>query len=297
MSKDRLQSRLEHIPFGLYEKALPASLSWPERLTIAAQVGYDFMEIAIDDTDARIERLDWPLSKRVELRNIHRSTGVPIKSMSLSAHRRFPLGSTSARTRQTALDIIKKAIDFTLDIGIRVILVAGADAYHEGSTPQSQARFLEGLERAFEWASAAGVMLALENWDIQVDSVQKAMTYVHYFDSPWFQLYVDIGNLAYAGYDVISELELGQGHIAAVHVKDTLPGQLRYVPPGKGVVPFVSAFAKLAQMGFQGLVALELWTEDLPDSVEIVTQAHGWLREQMRAGWQQAAQAGPNSKE
>ena len=131
-------------------------------------------------------------------------------------------------------------------------------------------------------------MLALENWDIQINSIARAMEYVDYFNSPWFQLYADIGNLVYAEHDVVAQLELARGHIAALHVKDTLPGQLRYVPPGEGAVPFVDAFTKLAEIGFQGPVALELWTESFPNAVEIATAARGWLREKMEKGWKQA---------
>ena len=36
-------------------------------------------------------------------------------------------------------------------------------------------------------ASGAGLMLALENWDIQIDSLTKVMRYVEHFNSPWFQ--------------------------------------------------------------------------------------------------------------
>ena len=279
-------SKLDHIPLGIYEKALPPTMTWRERLSTAAEIGYDFVEISIDDSDERIARLDWGAKQRAQLRNAVIDTGVPIKSMSLSSHRRFPLGSASARTRQVGLDILKKAIDFTVDIGLRFILVAGCDVYHEESNTGTKERFLEGLERGFEWATAAGVMLALENWDVEcVDSVNKAMWYVNHFDSPWFQHYVDIGNLAYAGHDVVAELEAGKGHLAAVHIKDTLQGQLRYVPLGQGVVPFVEAFSKLAEMGFQGPILLELWTGNDPDAVEIVTAASGWVRARMEEGW------------
>jgi L-ribulose-5-phosphate 3-epimerase len=48
------------MPVGLYEKALPASLTWEERLTAAGQAGYDFVEISIDESDERLSRLDWP---------------------------------------------------------------------------------------------------------------------------------------------------------------------------------------------------------------------------------------------
>ncbi len=274
-------STLDHISLGIYEKALPPTMTWYERLSTASQAGFDFVEISIDDSDARIARLSWGARERAALRDAVLKTGVPIKSMSLSAHRRHPLGSASEKTRQTALDILQKAIAFCVDVGIRFILIAGVDVYHEESDARSRAYFLSGLERGLEWASAAGVMLALENWDIRINSIRKAMCYVNYFNSPWFQLYADVGNLAYAGYDVVNELEAGRGHIAAVHLKDTLRGQLRYVPLGKGTVPFVAAFAKLAEMGFRGPTVVELWTESYPNAVEIVTAANKWIRARM----------------
>ena len=40
-------SNLDQIPVGIYEKALPITMSWEERLTAAVQAGYDFVEIAI----------------------------------------------------------------------------------------------------------------------------------------------------------------------------------------------------------------------------------------------------------
>lgn len=281
------QSNLTAIAVGLYEKALPPTLTWHERLQTAKRAGYDFLEIAIDDSDERIARLDWNARQRSDLRQAVADTAVPIQSMSLSAHRRFALGSASAETRQAGLDIFAKAIDFAVDSGLRLILVAGAENYYEERDAGSKVRFLNSLEKAFEWATRSGVMLALENWDIQINSISRAMEYVDYFDSPWFQLYADIGNLAYAGLDVVSQLELGRGHIAALHVKDTLRGQLRYVAPGEGVVPFVDAFAALARMGFQAPVVLELWTEDFPDALRIVTESRAWLRVQMKAGFSQ----------
>ena len=41
---------------GLYEKAMP-ELSWPEKLRIAKEAGYDFVEISIDATEGKIARV------------------------------------------------------------------------------------------------------------------------------------------------------------------------------------------------------------------------------------------------
>ncbi len=283
------QPNLSKIPIGIYEKALPLELSWHERLSAARKIGYDFVEISIDDQDKRLARLDWSASERAALHQALRDTGVPVKSLSLSAHRRFPLGSASPDLRQRGLDILRKAIDFSLEFGLRYILLGGAMAYHEEHDAGTAGRFLEGLEHGFEWASAAGVMLALENWDICINSIEKAMRYVKHFNSPWFQIYGDIGNLVYAEYDPLKELEFGKGHFAAIHIKDTIPGQLRYVPLGEGDVPFVECFAKLEEVAFQGPVVIELWTEQYPDALDIVTAARQWVQLRMEEGWQQAA--------
>jgi len=286
MEKAAWSSDLESIPVGLYEKALPKDLSWQQRLLLTRQTGFDFLEISIDDTDERIARLEWTSSERRSLRSQVDQTGVRIQSLSLSAHRRYPLGSSSPRIRTKALDIFKKSIDLAVELGIRYLLIGGAEDYYQEVDQNSKERFLETLGEGFQWASGAGLMLALENWDIQINTMPRVMEYVSYFNSPWFQTYTDLGNLIYAGVDVVSQLSIVEGHIAALHVKDTLPGQLRYVTPGEGAVPFVDAFEKLASMGFQSPVVLELWTEEFPDAVELVREGGAFIRSKMKEGWQ-----------
>ena len=283
--KNTWRSALTSIPIGLYEKALPKNLSWNERLTLTRQTGFDFLEMSIDDTDERLARLDWTKKEKKDIKNLVENTGVKIQSLSLSAHRRFPLGSESAEISSRALDIFKRSIDLAVELGIRTILVGGAEDYYVDIDQLTKDRFLQNLGTGFEWASNAGVMLALENWDIQIDTLPKVMDYINYFNSPWFQTYTDLGNLIFAGVDVVSQLDHVKGHIAALHVKDTLPGQLRFVSPGEGYVPFVDAFEKLAEIGFQAPVVLELWTEEYPDAVEIVETAGKYIRAQMEEGW------------
>ena len=143
---------LDAITLGMYEKALSDELTWPQRLSAAREANFDFVEISIDDSDERIKRLDWNATQRSILRQASQDSGVPIQSMSLSAHRRFPLGGQDSKVRQEGLDIFKKAIQFAVDVGIRYILLAGIDVYYEESTEQTREDFLKGLELGFEWA-------------------------------------------------------------------------------------------------------------------------------------------------
>ncbi len=273
------------LPIGIYEKALPFKVDWFERLSKAKEVGFDFVEISIDESDERLARLDWSQKERANLRAAIAYTGVPLITMCLSGHRKYSLGSADPVLRQRAFDIMHKAVDFAVDIGIRVIQLAGYYVYYEPHTADSLPRYQEGLATGLEWASKAGVMLALENVDgNDVDSITQAMVFVNAFNSPWFQVYPDIGNLSEHRLDVRAELELARGHIVAVHVKDTVPGEPRRVPFGQGTVPFVDAFKKLAEMNFAGPVLLEMWNDDSPDSMRIVRESREWVVEKMRIG-------------
>jgi len=254
--------RFNDTPIGLYEKALPVDWSWEKRLSKAAQAGYDFIDISIDESDARLGRLDWPGSERAMLRQVIANTGVPVLTMCLSAHRKYPLGSHYLETRQQGLDIFQKAIQFARDIGIRIIQVMGYDVFYEPSDDETKANFVENLHHCVQWASQAGVMLGLENVDNPyLESVEKGLRLVHELNSPWFQLYPDMANLAAAGYHPPTELLLAKGHLIGVHFKDGLPGVIRGVPFETGIVPFVETFEALAQVGFCGLMGVEMWAD------------------------------------
>jgi L-ribulose-5-phosphate 3-epimerase len=273
------------LPIGIYEKALPLHVDWHERLAKAKEVGFDFVEISVDESDERLSRLDWSARERANLRTAIADNGMPITTMCLSGHRRFPLGSADPATRQRAYDIMQKAVGFAVDVGVRIIQLAGYYVYYEPHTNDSLPRYQEGLAQGLEWASKAAVMLGLENVDgNDVDSVTQAMYFVDAFNSPWFQVYPDIGNLSEHRLDVCAELELARGHMVGLHVKDAIPGEPRRVPFGEGTTPFVAAFRKLAEMKFSGPVLLEMWNDDSPDSLRIVQQAREWITARMREG-------------
>ncbi|MCC7129804.1 MAG: L-ribulose-5-phosphate 3-epimerase [Anaerolineae bacterium] len=247
-------------PLGIYEKAFPADLSWEERLNQAAKAGYDFLEMSIDDSDERLSRLEWPRSARLALRLSMENTGVPILTMGLSGHRKFPLGSNSAQTRSRGLDMLYRAIELAYDLDARVIQLMGYDVFYETSDAGTQARFIEGLIQGARCASAAGVMLALENVDVEtVDSVEKALRFVREVNSPWLNVYPDMGNLAAAGYDPVEQINLAKGRLVGIHVKDALPGEVRGVIFEQGIVPFSDVFQTLAELAFSGPLVVEMW--------------------------------------
>jgi hexulose-6-phosphate isomerase, putative len=213
--------------------------------------------------------------------------------MCLSAHRRFPLGSEDDTVRAQGLEIMRKAIRFAQDVGIRVIQLAGYDVYYQEANDETRRRFRDGLKESVEMASRAQVTLAMEIMDYPLmNSISKALGYAHYLNNPWFQLYPDIGNLSAWDNDVQMELLAGMGHIVAVHVKDTRPGVFKNVPFGTGVVDFERCFQTLKQAGYCGPYLIEMWSETSDDPAGEVANARDWVRERMaRAGLLEAEHA------
>lgn len=264
---------------GLYEKALPADLGWEERLAIAKVSGYDFIEISIDETDERMSRVNWTRARREELRHLLYRQNMPILSMCLSGNRRFPIGSENDETRRRGIRLIKDAVDFAQDIGIRIIQLAGYDEYYNESNDTTRELFLHALTDVVEYGAARGICLALETVDTDlVGSIENAMKYVKMIGSPYLQVYPDIGNITAMGKDVETDFDSGKGHIVAIHLKDTVPGKFRNIPYGAGTVDFVSFFSILKKMEYSGLLVAEMWaTDDRAGSIEYVRTAKAFL--------------------
>ena len=106
---------------GLYEKAMPPQLSFVEMMKSTHLAQFDFIELSVDETDQRLSRLDWSLPERDRLCHDMELTGIRLETMCLSGHRKYPLGSPDASTRQRGLEIMEKAIDLSIDLGIRII--------------------------------------------------------------------------------------------------------------------------------------------------------------------------------
>ncbi len=262
---------------GLYEKSMPKTLSWEEKLELTKLSGFDWLEISIDETDEKLARLDWTEAQRNEVRHAMEKTGVKMNTMCLSGHRKYPLGTKDEKTRQRSLEIMGKAIDLAADLGIRIIQLAGYDVYYDQGDAQTKENFIANLHKACEMAAAKGILMGFETMETPfMDTVEKAMEYVTLMDSPYLGVYPDIGNLTNAsllyGKSVNDDLLTGRGHIAAAHLKETVPGAYREIPFGSGHTKYVENIEVLKELGvrmFVGefwYVGSEAWRQDLKDA-------------------------------
>jgi len=269
-------SILEYMPFGrkrkmrekqyvlgVYEKAIPVSLSWQEKLESAQEAGYDFLELSIDETEEKLARLTEENQDMLALQKAVDHTAFPVRSLCLSGHRRFSLGSSDPEKAQRSLSIMKGAIALSLKLGIRIIMLAGYDVYYEESTLQTGNRFRDNLDCCVEMAEKAGVMLAFETMETPfMNTVAKAMKHVRRVDSPFLAVYPDIGNLTNAALvspmNVTDDLQSGKGHLVGLHLKETVPGRFRNMMFGEGDVDFPVAIRTAWNLGVRRFVT-EFW--------------------------------------
>lgn len=254
---------------GLYEKAMPGTLSWREKMAAAGKAGYDFIEISIDETDEKLERLDMGRAERRKLVELMWETGLPIRTMCLSGHRKYPLGSESEAVRERGMQIMEKALILAGDLGIRIIQLAGYDVYYEQGNERTRALFLENLRKAADMAGARGILLGFETMETEfMNTVQKAMEIVRRMDSAYLNVYPDLGNITNAAADsggnVQDDLETGRGRIIAMHLKETVPGKFREIPFGTGHVDFEKGIRKAWELGVRRYVT-EFWYTGNPD--------------------------------
>lgn len=268
---------------GLYEKSMPSTLSWEEKLRAAKEAGFDFVEISIDETDAKLARLEMSAEERLELVKTMNKVGMPIRTMCLSGHRKYPLGSHDPETRKRSLEIMEKAIGLSEDLGIRIIQLAGYDVYYEESDEETRAYFLENLKTATAMAAKAGVVMGFETMENEfMNTVEKSMYYVNEVNSSYLNVYPDLGNITNAaksyGTDVLEDIRKGAGHLVAMHLKETVPGVFREVPFGTGHVDFEKGIQTAWSMGIRKYVTefwyvgSPEWKKDLLDANQMMTK-------------------------
>ena len=260
---------------GLYEKAMPSELSWEETLAAANTAGFDFVEMSIDETEEKLWRLDMPDEERNRLVLAMKQAGIPIRSMCLSAHRKYALGSSDPAVCARGMEIMNKAIKLADDLGIRMIQLAGYDVYYEESTYETKKRFLKHLREAVRQAEKASVLLGFETMENEfMNTVEKAMKYVTLIGSGYLQLYPDLGNITSAARhyqnDVLEDMELGKGHFLALHLKETAPGRYREVPYGTGHVAFEPAIRQAWALQVRRFVTEFWYTGDTDWQQELI---------------------------
>lgn len=267
---------------GIYEKAINNKFSLEEKILIAKEAGYDFMEFSVDESPQRLARLDWSDEEIAHAQSLLIKHKFNFNSMTLSGHRKYPFGSKDPKIRARAKEIMTKAIILAKKLGIRTVQLAGYDVYYEPGDEETRKNFIEGMKWAVTEASKYSVMLAFEIMDTQfMGTNSRAMTYINMINSPYLQIYPDLGNIYQWSKkeDLYNEFELARNHIVAFHFKDTVPGKFRDTPFGTGTVDFPYLLKILKDLKMNQPIMIEMWSlnkenETKAQAIKYIKDAH-----------------------
>lgn len=267
---------------GLYEKAIRDSLSWKEKLECARECGYDYLEMSIDATDEKINRIYMSKEEKKKITDAVYETGIPIHSMSVSALTKYALGDPSEEIRDKAMKIAEKAIELAADLGIRTVMIPGYDIYFGESTVETKKYFLENVKKIAEIAEREGILVGFETMENNfMNTTGKAVQYVRMVDSAYLKIYPDAGNITNAAvedkHDVCDDLSLGKGMLIALHLKESKPGVFREVPFLTGHVEFERIINTAWELGVRRYVT-ELWDVGKDDWKEDIRFANQSMR-------------------
>ncbi|GFN36824.1 L-ribulose-5-phosphate 3-epimerase [Tepidimicrobium xylanilyticum] len=274
------------ISLGIYEKAMPNFLSFREKFRLAKEAGFDYMEISIDESDEKLQRLDYTKEEISEIKKAMEEEDFFIRTMCLSGHRKYPLGSHDENIRNKSLEIMEKALKLADELGIRIIQLAGYDVYYEEGDEETREYFRNNLKKVVNMAASYGVVLGFETMETEfMDTISKAMVYINEINSPYLGVYPDIGNLKNACVlykrDIIEEIDSGKGHIFAAHLKETITGVYRNMDFGTGHTEYIPCIAVLLKQGVR-IFTGEFWYQGEENYKEKIIGANGFLREKIK---------------
>ena len=272
---------------GLYEKAMRNTLTWKEKLQCAKEFGYDYLEISIDATEEKINRIYMDTEEKREIMEAIFDTGIPIGSMSVSALTKYALGDPDQAVRDRGMEIAEKSIQLSSALGVRTVMIPGYDIYYGESTIETKRYFLENIRKIAEIAEREGILVGFETMENNfMNTTGKAVQYVNMVDSAYLKIYPDAGNITNAAvanrHDVCEDLSLGKGKLIALHLKETKPDVYREVPFLTGHVEFERIINTAWKLGVRRYVT-ELWDVGQPQWKEDICFANRSMKRLLNA--------------
>lgn len=272
---------------GLYEKAMRNTLTWKEKLQCAKECGYDYLEISIDATEEKINRIYMDTEEKREIMEAIFDTGIPIGSMSVSALTKYALGDPDQAVRDRGMEIAEKSIQLSSALGVRTVMIPGYDIYYGESTIETKRYFLENIREIAEIAEREGILVGFETMENNfMNTTGKAVQYVNMVDSAYLKIYPDAGNITNAAvanrHDVCEDLSLGKGKLIALHLKETKPDVYREVPFLTGHVEFERIINTAWKLGVRRYVT-ELWDVGQPQWKEDICFANRSMKRLLNA--------------
>jgi sugar phosphate isomerase/epimerase len=234
------------------------------------ELGFDTIDIFTDplDIDIRERRLIKDECDRLEL---------PIVSIACVATGLIDFNPSVQRFH---IDRVQEYLDLAYEYEAKnVLLVLGEYIWNqEVIPPEEQWRTgVANCKRLGDYAADLGVQIALELEPFHLSLVNSVDSMVRFIDDvnhPAVQANIDVSHLHLAKV-APQELRRLKGKAIHVHISDCDGKKHGDLPPGRGVVDFLSYLTEIKNLGIDGAISIELEYSPEPSRItEWVAEAY-----------------------
>ena len=236
-----------------------------DALAVLADLGFDGVALTLDH--AHLDPLGPGLAQRVAhaaaLLRLH-GLDVVVETGGryvLDPRRKHHPTFVSDEGRQRRIDLVDTALRIAPDLGARVVSCWSGTLPSSATAEQGRDRVEEAVTRLLPVAQAAGVTLALEpEPGMFLERVGDVVGLVERLGRPEaLGLTVDVGHLTCSEDDGPADVVRAAGDLVVnVQVDDMRRGVHEHLPFGEGEVDLPEVLAALTDIGYGGLVHVEL---------------------------------------
>jgi sugar phosphate isomerase/epimerase len=251
-----------------FKSALNASTLMPFRLTldeqirVAAESGYDGIEIWMKDVEAFLEAGGSLRMLRDEITTL----GIEIPN----AIAFFRWADRDEEVREEALAVAKREMELLAELGCKAVAAPPFGQVDDVSPHEFAGRFAE----LYAIGKTAGVEPYLEFWgrSARLNTLEETLEVLGYADLPETKLLLDPFHMYTGGSKLETLAKVDRRRIGIVHANDygelppreTIADRDRLYP-GDGVAPLAELAKMLHNGGYDGYLSLELFVEEYGD--------------------------------
>jgi sugar phosphate isomerase/epimerase len=243
-------------------------ISTAEGIRLTKEIGFDTIDIFADPLDIDIQ-------ERKLIKDACCEAELPIVSVCCVA---LGIADFNPSVRHFHLDRVLNYLDLCYELEAKnLLLVLGEYIWQqEVIAPKDQWNWAVEQGRAIgDYAASLGLEVAIELEPFKlslVNNVDKMAEYLDQVNHNSVKANLDISHL-HLSHSSPASIHKLKGRIAHVHFSDCDGVKHGDLPPGRGVVDFVPYLTEVKNIGFEGVVSIEL--EYSPEPSKIVD----WVRE------------------
>jgi len=272
-----------------------ANIDLPSAVELLRDIGYEGISITLDDgmLNPFNEQIDSELDRAADVLEKHRfrcaiETGARFLLDSNNKHEPTLISANPAG-RARRIDFLERAIQIAARLNADCVSLWSGGIRDGATREEAFARLLESLPVVLSIAQRRGVVLAFEpEPDMLIDSLASFDQLVGRLsadgvDVSGLSLTIDVGHLHCLGELPIAEkIRHWSSRLANVHIEDMRSGVHEHLMFGAGEIDFPPVIAALSEIGYDGLVSVEL-SRHSHDGPQAARRAYNYLRPLIRA--------------